>query len=321
MTKTEFLDLYFDLQAETYKPYNKPNNTPQYIHKDSNHPPSVLKSIPEGVNKRLSSRSSNEEMFNLASPLFQEALDKSGYQYKLKFKPTNQQPRPKNRNRKRNITWFNPPYNTEAKTNLGKEFLKLVDECFPPNHKLSKIINRKTIKVSYSTTQNMQKLISGKNSKILSQEENISRKCNCPKNATCPLNGQCLENNIIYHAKVTQRNQRNRNYIGLASTDFKARLGVHKQTFKDKTKSQTSISNHIHELKSENIDFEISWRIVEKGSTFTPVTNVCNLCNKEKFHILFNPGLADLNSKSEFFSHCRHKRSRLLVKRPKKGHG
>ena len=193
---------------------------------------------------------------------------------------------PKSRRKNRNITWFNPPYNIEAKTNLGKEFLKLVDECFPPNHKLSKIINRKTIKVSYSTTQNMQKLISGKNSKILSKEENISRKCNCPKNATCPLNGQCLENNIIYHAKVTQRNQRNRNYIGLASTDFKARLGVHKQTFKDKTKSQTSISNHIHELKRENIDFEISWRIVDKGRTFTPVTNCFNYLNYFYYDII-----------------------------------
>ena len=74
ITKTEFLDLYFDLKSETYKPYNKPNNTPQYIHKDSNHPTSVLKNIPEGVNKILSNNSSNEEMFNSASPIFQEAL-------------------------------------------------------------------------------------------------------------------------------------------------------------------------------------------------------------------------------------------------------
>ena len=219
----------FDLKTETYKPYNKPNNTPQYIHKDSNHPPSVLKNIPDGVNKRLSNNSSNEEMFNSASPIFQEALNRSGYKYKLKFNPQSQQPKNKNKNRKRkrNVTWFNPPYNTEVQTNLGKEFLKLVDECFPPYHKLSKIINRKTIKVSYSTTPNIQKI-------ILNQEENTRKKCNCIKSESCPLNGQCLENNIIYHAKVTQSNQRNRNYVGLASTDFKKRLARHKQTLKDK---------------------------------------------------------------------------------------
>ena len=54
------------------------------------------------------------------------------------------------------------------------------------------------------------------------------------------------------------------------------------------------------------------------------MSNVCNLCDSEKFHILFHPELSDLNSKSEFYSHCRHIKSKLLVKkqkRRKKGHG
>ena len=126
---------------------------------------------------------------------------------------------------------------------------------------------------------------------------------------------------MVYHAKVIQGNQKTSNYIGLTSTDFKARLGQHKQTFKDKTKSQTSLSNHIHKLESEKIDFEIEWRLIDKGKPFTPVSNVCTLCNKEKYHILFNPGLADLNSKSEFYSHCRHKKSKLLVKKERKRKG
>ena len=167
----------------------------------------------------------------------------------------------------------------------------------------------------------MEKIISGRNSEILKNEEVPPRKCNCPKNKTCPLNGQCLEDCIIYHAKVIQSDNKNRNYIGLTSTDFKARLGQHKQTFKDQGKSQTSLSNHIHDLKNSKIDFKIQWNIVDRGKSFTPVSNVCTLCNKEKFHILFNSRLADLNSKSEFFSHCRHKRSRLLVKTRQKGHG
>ena len=29
----------------------------------------------------------------------------------------------KKKNRKRNMTWFNPPYSANVKTNLGKEFL------------------------------------------------------------------------------------------------------------------------------------------------------------------------------------------------------
>ena len=122
--KTDFLDVYFDLEADTYRPYNKPNNTPQYIHRLSNHPPSIIKSIPEGVNKCLSSRSSNEEMFNLAAPMFQEALNKSGYEYKLKFNPKEQEKTTKKRKRnKRKVTWFNPPIIFQLKQTLVKNFV------------------------------------------------------------------------------------------------------------------------------------------------------------------------------------------------------
>ena len=121
----------------------------------------------------------------------------------------------------------------------------------------------------------MERIISGKNSEISKQNEVPPRKCSCPKNASCPLNGQCLEDNIVYHAKVTSSDQKQRNYIGLTSTDFKARLAQHKQTFKNDSKSQTSLSNHVHKLESENMQYEINWSIIDKGKSFTPVTDVC----------------------------------------------
>ena len=58
-----FLDITFDLRTGKYKPYNKPGNIPQYVHIDSNHPPSILKRIPETINQRLSKISSDEEAF------------------------------------------------------------------------------------------------------------------------------------------------------------------------------------------------------------------------------------------------------------------
>ena len=100
---------------------------------------------------------------------------------------------------------------------------------------------------------------------------------------------------------------------------------MHEQKFRDQTVSQTALSRHIHELKSKNIDYEISWKIVGRGREFSPVTNVCTLCDCEKFFILFHPNLADLNKKNEFYSHCMHKKSKLLIKkkrgRPKKSPG
>ena len=54
MTKVNFLDVTLDLQSGKHYPYTKEGNIPLYVHKKSNHPPSILKNIPESINKRLS---------------------------------------------------------------------------------------------------------------------------------------------------------------------------------------------------------------------------------------------------------------------------
>ena len=119
-----FLDISLDLKNNTYKPYIKPNDVPTYVHNQSNHPPSDLKNIPESVNKRLSTISANSEIFNNAAPIYQEALKKSGYTYQLKFDPnTSTKASKKRHTRKRTITWFNPPFSKNVKTNVGGNFL------------------------------------------------------------------------------------------------------------------------------------------------------------------------------------------------------
>ena len=57
--QVDFLDVTLDLASGTYWPYRKPNDTPLYVNTMSSHPPTVLKQIPHGINKRLSSISSN----------------------------------------------------------------------------------------------------------------------------------------------------------------------------------------------------------------------------------------------------------------------
>ncbi|GFR95440.1 hypothetical protein ElyMa_000944200 [Elysia marginata] len=51
--------------------------------------------------------------------------------------------------RKRRITWFNPPYSKNVSSNIGKKSFNLLNSCFPPNHKLHKVINKNTVKLSY----------------------------------------------------------------------------------------------------------------------------------------------------------------------------
>ena len=134
----DFLDITLDLETGTYKTYDKPNNTPLYVHKESRHPPNVTKNIPLNVNQRISGNSSNEELFKETTPIFQQTLKNSGYNHQLKFEKTN--PREKSKtSRKRNVIYFNPPFAANVKSRVGEKILKLVKDS-----KLSKIVDTTT---------------------------------------------------------------------------------------------------------------------------------------------------------------------------------
>ena len=161
------------------------------------------------------------------------------------------------RKRKRNVTWFNPPYSATVKTNIGKKFLKLVDKCFTPDHKLHKLINRNTVKVSYSCMPNMKQVIAKHNCKIKqspNHQEN-ERKCNCRNKDTCPLEGECLTQSIIYQATVKrQDNNKEETYVGLTEKEFKLRYTCHKHTFSHESlRTSTTLSQYIWKLQDTNI--------------------------------------------------------------------
>ena len=60
----DFLDITFNLNNDTYRPYKKPNELLSYISKSSNHPPQITNHLPKKINERLSRNSSNEKVFN-----------------------------------------------------------------------------------------------------------------------------------------------------------------------------------------------------------------------------------------------------------------
>lgn len=143
-------------------------------------------------------------MFNKAAPPYQDALHKSGYTYKLHFtEPEPHRPQYQTK-RRRNIIWFNPPFNRNVQTNIGRAFINLIDKCFPVTHKLRKIFNRNTIKLSYSCTPNMKQIIDGHNKATIrnakmSEESRPQRLCNCRNENECPL--VCIFNNYSTNAR------------------------------------------------------------------------------------------------------------------------
>ena len=78
----------------------------------------------------------------------------------------------KKKNRTRKITWYTPPYNQSVKTNITKEFLKILDKSFPADNPLRKIFNKNTVKISYSTTRNISSIIASHNRKLLNPKTN-----------------------------------------------------------------------------------------------------------------------------------------------------
>ena len=64
----DYLDVTFNLTDSSYCPFNRTNNEINYIHKQSNYPPSIIKQLPLSVERRFSKFSSNEKIFNDSIP-------------------------------------------------------------------------------------------------------------------------------------------------------------------------------------------------------------------------------------------------------------
>ena len=133
----------------------------------------------------------------------------------------------------------------------------------------------------------------------------------------CKLLGRCrAEVDIVYSAKVTRMDDNTyETYGGMHKGPFKGRWYGLRSNIKNKgEKSKTKLATHIWNLKDQRppIGYSIKWKIIDKGKPYNPVTGVCRLCLKEKFHILYNREDCSLNTRDELFGHCPHKKEHLL---------
>ena len=299
------------------------------------HPPSILKNLPKNIENRLSKISANEEIFITAIPPYQAALEASGYSHKLKFDPNARSKPPRTKNRNRKVTWFNPPFSKNVKTNIGKQFLAIIKETFPKTHSLHKICNTNTIKLSYRCMNNMKREVSRHNNKLLNNgnnNDNINNnnsigaaaqkyKCSCApqKNPdTCKVfpGIGCIVDNLVYKATVTRTDTNHREtYTGCTYNPMKTRFNQHNSDMNTSNENHTgtTLSVYVRRLKRDNIPYNIKWEIVKRAAPYNPITKMCRLCISEKQHILFHPEDATLNQRSEFFSKCWHKDKHLLA--------
>ena len=70
----------------------------------------------------------------------------------------------------------------------------------------------------------MKQVIDGHNKAMLNknikpEEDQPKKMCNYRKENECPLKGECLQDEIVYQATVTTREE-TETYVGLTATDF-----------------------------------------------------------------------------------------------------
>ena len=316
LKQVDFLDVTLDLQKENYKPFMKPNANPSYIHVNSNHPPTIIKQIPEIINKRLSSLSCCKDDFDKAKPQYEKALRESGYKEssKLEYKANDNEAtnKRKKKQRKRKVTWFNPPFAANLSSDIGRKFLNLLCKHFPKDSPLAKVINKHTVKLSYSCMPNMRAQILQHNNKLL--QNNVPPApsgCNCRKKP-CPLQGNCLAENLVYQASL-HHGDKTLKYYGSTSNAFKTRWRNHCSSFRSNNSSKANDTalaayvwrNELQESESQPPP-NITWRIVGQRKHVTP-NGICGVCLLEKKTIMLNNSPNTLNVRAEIYKRCPHR--------------
>ena len=314
ITLVDFLDVVLDLKNSTYKPFTKLNANTKYVSLQSNHPPAILANLPEAISRRLSSVSSNKEMFDTEVAHYQKALKDAGYKNTLEYKEEiihgeDMGHSGRRKQRSRTVIWYNPPYSSNVKTNVGKKFLTLLRKHFPPSSALYKLFNQKKVKLSYSCCPSMQTIISSHNAKVTSSKktEDIGG-CNCRGGVkTCPLDGKCLTESLVYKATVSSV-EGDKTYIGQAASTFKLRYNNHKNSFTNsKKKHSTALSTYVWNLSRREVDYNINWSIASTPRPYKGGQKTCDLCLMEKTFIARSEKGISLNKRSEIMAKCRHR--------------
>ena len=211
--------------------------------------------------------------------------------------------------RKRETIWYNPPYNCDVATNIGKEFLGLIEKHFPKQHKLRQCVNRNCVKLSYSCTKNVKSIIQTHNKKVTtnSNAQTTENRCNC-RTRDCPLNGECNSGPIVYRASVKDQQGKTHTYIG-STNNFKDRYRNHTKSFRHiQYSTETTLSNFVwrNDLGPEP---QILWEVAKRAQPYKKGNRYCDLCLTEKLMIdrEIKRTKFCLNKRSDLTNRCVHR--------------
>jgi hypothetical protein len=173
------------------------------------------------------------------------------------------------------VTWFNPPYSANVKTNIGRDFLKLIESAFPPSNPLHKLFTRQTVKISYKCMPSMAHAVARHNVKTLKDDpQPVAQQpgCNCRGGTgVCPVQGRCLTESVVYRATVTDTGSgSHETYTGVTGNTFKERYNGHSSDIRNVGgRNNTGLAYHIWKLKDEGRNYGIQWNLVDRATFYT----------------------------------------------------
>ena len=137
---------------------------------------------------------------------------------------------------------------------------------------------------------NIKTKINAHNKEILRNTPSKNGKhCNCQQKENCSMNGACLKESLVYYTTIScnDKNYKPKLYKG---TSFKKHYSNHKKSFNVPLyKHDTKLSTEYCNLKTKQLNQQISWKIEEIYNFYNPTPKHCNLCLTEKLEILDDP--------------------------------
>ena len=175
-----------------------------------------------------------------------------------------------------------------------------------------------TVKVSYSGTKSVGKIISSHNAKILTKyrkRNNVNEEeklCNCQAGVqSCPLDGKCLSKAIVYKATVTASDGEVKTYTGCTEPPFKKRQYRHRSDTSDKKyRTCTRLAGYYWKKNFEGVAIDrdaYQWERVKKCFAYQPSAKKCDVCLSEKLLIMKNRDPRSLNKRTELMNSCLHR--------------
>ena len=112
--------------------------------------------------------------------------------------------------------------------------------------------------------------------------------CSFRQKTECLFDKKCLSGYLVYTALVDWLDtSKIKHYYGTCEKNFKVCYNNHTASFRNKNKEKsTELSKYTWELKDNNIQHNLRWRIASKAYPYICRSRKCDLCLTEKLTII-----------------------------------